>query len=532
MNYRNSKKICRTLGTMVFAGTMLVGCKSSDNIKADVKITLSDDSCKCDSDSVSVNKNTIAINDEGTYVVSGSLSDGQIIVDAKDKKVEIILDNTEITSKTSAAIYVKKADKVSLVLADGSKNTLSNTEEFVSIDDNNIDSVIFSKDNLVLSGDGELTINSAYGHGIVSKDELEITSGTYNVTSESHGLSAKDCVKILAGKFNLTTGKDGIHAENTDDNAMGFVYIEAGEFVIDSDGDGIDASNYVQIEDGKFEIAAGDGEVQNMDMLQMPEGMPKPEDGQMPGNDRMPRRGDGEMPEGMQKPEDGQMPEKGDFMQNGGQSSDSTSTKGIKADVSLTVNGGEILISKSYEGLESASIIINDGKIDITSSDDGMNASGENDEILLEINGGTISVNASGDGVDSNGDIIINGGIIYIDGPTSDGDSPVDFGEKSSFYTNGGTVVAVGSSGMAEKMDEKSSQAGMLVVLDETMEAGEVTLSDSNGNQLVSYETKKSYRCVTISCEGLKEGETYTLTTSGKSTEIEMTDLIYSNKSR
>ena len=109
MNYRNSKKICRTLGTMVFAGTMLVGCKSSDNIKADVKITLSDDSCKCDSDSVSVNKNTITINDEGTYVVSGSLSDGQIIVDAKDKKVEIILDNTEITSKTSAAIYVKKS---------------------------------------------------------------------------------------------------------------------------------------------------------------------------------------------------------------------------------------------------------------------------------------------------------------------------------------------------------------------------------------------------------------------------------------
>ena len=100
------------------------------------------------------------------------------------------------------------------------------------------------------------------------------------------------------------------------------------------------------------------------------------------------------------------------------------------------------------------------------------------------------------------------------------------------FYTNGGTVVAVGSSGMAEKMDDTSSQAGMLIVLGETMEVGEVTLSDSNGNQLVSYETKKSYRCVTISCEGLKEGETYTLTTSGKSTEIEMTDLIYSNKSR
>ena len=112
-------------------------------------ITLSDDASSCDSSSVTISNNTITITDEGTYLLTGSLSDGQVIVNADDKKVQLVLDSVNINCDTSAALYVKAADKVFVTLASDSENTLSNTNDFVAIDDNNIDAVIFSKDDLL-----------------------------------------------------------------------------------------------------------------------------------------------------------------------------------------------------------------------------------------------------------------------------------------------------------------------------------------------------------------------------------------------
>lgn len=208
---------------------------------------------------VYISGNIITITKEGTYVLSGALSEGQIIVDADSAKVQLVLDNADITCASSAAIYVKNADKVFITLAEGSENILMNTAEYEAIDDNNINAVIFSKDDLTLNGKGTLTINSEYGHGIVSKDDLKLVGGTYNITAENHALSGKDSVRIADGTYNLTSGKDGIHSENADDDEKGFVYIASGDFTIESTGDGIDASYVVQIDDGDFDITAGDG---------------------------------------------------------------------------------------------------------------------------------------------------------------------------------------------------------------------------------------------------------------------------------
>ena len=244
-----------------------VGYEESDS----VKISLSDDSTTVSSgssdnsstddtvDGVTVDGNVITITSGGTYIISGTLTEGQLVVDADDEKVQLVLDNADITCATSAAIYVKSAGKTFITLAEGSENILMNTAEFEAIDDNNIDAVIFSKDDLALNGSGTLTINSENGHGIVSKDDLKITGGTYNITAASHALSGKDSVRIAAGTFNLVSGKDGIHSENADDSSKGYVYIAGGEFTIDSTGDGIDASNIVQIDDGTFDITAGGG---------------------------------------------------------------------------------------------------------------------------------------------------------------------------------------------------------------------------------------------------------------------------------
>lgn len=592
-----------------------VGYEESDS----VKISLSDDSTTVSSgssdnsstddtvDGVTVDGNVITITSGGTYIISGTLTEGQLVVDADDEKVQLVLDNADITCATSAAIYVKSASKTFITLAEGSENILMNTAEFEAIDDNNIDAVIFSKDDLALNGSGTLTINSENGHGIVSKDDLKITGGTYNITAASHALSGKDSVRIAAGTFNLVSGKDGIHSENADDSSKGYVYIAGGEFTIDSTGDGIDASNIVQIDGGTFDITAGGG-VENStkthedNMMGGRGGGKGPQMGEAPDGNAPSEKPSGEAPQGdpgnnssdnsnsdretpPEKPDSNTNQAAGTEQSESDTSdSDSASTKGIKADGRLyinggtftinsaddsvhsnsavtindgtytlttgddgvhsgeavEINGGTITISESYEGLEGLTVTINDGDIDITSSDDGINAAGgteemgfgrmgndstedtSTDEMWMEINGGYIHVLAGGDGIDSNGDITVNGGEVYIDGPSDNGNSAIDYGDRSACYVNGGTVVAIGSSGMAEYISDDSDQQVMLVKLDSQKEAGEVTLTDSDGNEIITYTALKSYDCVIISTKDLEAGQTYTLTTSGTQTSVDL----------
>lgn len=559
-----------------------------------VYVTLSDDGITGETDGVAINGQMVTITAEGTYIFSGTLSEGQIVVDADNAKVQIVFDNVDITCASSAAVYVKSAEKVFVTLAEGSQNTLRNTDEYVAIDDNNIDAVIFSKSDLTLNGTGSLTIVSAEGHGIVSKDDLKITGGTYDITAAGHALSGKDSVRIADGTFILTAEKDGIHAENADDEEKGYIYIADGDFTITSDGDGMDASNIVQIEDGTFDITAGGGAANSLkthesDVPGGPGGG-MPQNGERPDGESMPQMGEkpdgenmtemGKRPDGTTPPEKPSQTDQSDTADETAapdnatdhQSSSAettedtttdesgTSTKGIKAgggmylnggtyqidsaddsihsnanitiadgtytlatgddgvhaDDALIVNGGTITVTESYEGLEGLAVTINDGTIDITASDDGINTAGEK----MELNGGYIHILAGGDGVDSNGDLTINGGEIYIDGPSDNGNSAIDYGDRSSAYVNGGTLVAIGSSGMAEVMSDSSKQKVLMVKLGEQMEAGNVVLTDSEGNVIVSYTALKTYDCVIISTAEVESGATYTLTTSGTTTEV------------
>ena len=559
-----------------------------------VYVTLSDDGITGETDGVVIKGQTVTITAEGTYIFSGTLSEGQIVVDADNAKVQIVFDNVDITCASSAAVYVKSAEKVFVTLAEGSQNTLRNTDEYVAIDDNNIDAVIFSKSDLTLNGTGSLTIVSAEGHGIVSKDDLKITGGTYDITAAGHALSGKDSVRIADGTFILTAEKDGIHAENADDEEKGYIYIADGDFTITSDGDGMDASNIVQIEDGTFDITAGGGAANSLkthesDVPGGPGGG-MPQNGERPDGESMPQMGEkpdgenmtemGKRPDGTTPPEKPSQTDQSDTADETAapdnatdhQSSSAettedtttdesgTSTKGIKAgggmylnggtyqidsaddsihsnanitiadgtytlatgddgvhaDDALIVNGGTITVTESYEGLEGLTVTINDGTIDITASDDGINTAGEK----MELNGGYIHILAGGDGVDSNGDLTINGGEIYIDGPSDNGNNAIDYGDRSSAYVNGGTLVAIGSSGMAEVMSDSSKQKVLMVKLGEQMEAGNVVLTDSEGNVIVSYTALKTYDCVIISTAEVESGATYTLTTSGTTTEV------------
>jgi len=141
--------------------------------EASAKITLSGDSASSDSDAVQISDSTVTITDEGTYILSGTLHNGMIVVNAEDTdKVRLVLNGADITNSTSAAIYILEADKVFITTASGTENTLGNGGEYVAIDDNNIDAVVFSKSDLTLNGAGTLAINASAGHGVVSKDDL------------------------------------------------------------------------------------------------------------------------------------------------------------------------------------------------------------------------------------------------------------------------------------------------------------------------------------------------------------------------
>ena len=191
------------------------------------------------------------ITSAGYYRFTGVSEEYSIIVNAGDEdKVRIILDEANMTCATFAPIYVKNADKVFLILE--GENTLTTSGSFVQIDENTVDGVLFSKDDLTIQGEGKLTIDSnSAKHGIVCKDDLKITGGNVIVKAKNHAIDANDSVSITGEntEISLTSKKkDGIHCENEDDTTKGYVYIEDASVTITAtSGDGIDASKSVYI---------------------------------------------------------------------------------------------------------------------------------------------------------------------------------------------------------------------------------------------------------------------------------------------
>ena len=439
-------------------------------------LVLDDAGSTIDGAGVSIEGSTITIEVEGVYVVTGSLADGQIVVDTDDEKVQLVLAGMSLTTSGAAALLVNSADKVFVTLAEGTQNTLAATGASEATGETTIDGALFARDDLTINGAGALSVTSAQGHGIVGKDELTICGGALTVEAAGHALQANDSVAIADGTLVLTAGTDGIHAENEDDPDLGYLYVGGGSITVTAASDGFDAGSVLQIDDGAITVTAGDD--------------------------------------------------------------------GLHAEYDLAVNGGTIQVLQSYEGIEGSTISITGGTIDITASDDGLNAAGEPQEdstaymrnevmeydetAAIYINGGALTIDASGDGIDSNGDLAIEGGTIYVSGPTSGADGALDY--TGTGEITGGTVVAAGSSGMAQNFGTSSSQPSMLVSAQGSA-GSTISLTDSSGTELVSYTPAKAFSCVVISTPDLEVDETYTLTVDGSSTSIELSDTIYTNVS-
>ena len=198
----------------------------------------------------------VTITKAGVYRVTGSAENVTIIVDAGDEdKVQLVLDGVSVTNADAPCIYVRNADKVFVTLS--GDNSLSVTGQFTADGDTNTDGVIFSKDDLTLNGAGSLTVNSS-DNGIVGKDDLKITGGTYQITAASKAIEANDSIRVASGSFTIKAGTDGLYAENEDDDSLGYIYIGGGSFSMSVGDDGIHAVSLVQIDGGTFTISAAE----------------------------------------------------------------------------------------------------------------------------------------------------------------------------------------------------------------------------------------------------------------------------------
>lgn len=430
-----------------------------------VRITLNGDTATCASDDVVISGSTVTIKDEGTYILTGTLDDGMIIVDADENdKPQLVLDNVTINSASSAPIYILEADKVFITLAQDSENTLSNGGTFTAIDENNIDAAVFSKQDLTFNGYGSLTVTSPVGHGIVSKDDLVFTSGTYTIASASHGLDANDSVRVVNAQLTIDAGKDGIHAENDDDTSLGFIYIAGGTFAIGAEGDGISAGAYMQIDDGDFDIASGDDGFHADDTLTVTDGT----------------------------------------------INISESYEGLEG-LHIDVSGGDIYLVATDDGFNAAGGTDESGFGGARGNDQfgGGPMGGGSSNGSIVISGGTIYINASGDGIDANGTLEISGGYTTVCGPTQGDTATLDY--DSSAVITGGTFIGTGASGMAQTFSD--SEQGVFAVSVGNQSAGTaIKLEDANGNVLVEYTPELSYAVVILSSPDIVKGETYTIT--------------------
>lgn len=347
------------------------------NEKDAVKITLKNTAAEISGQGAEFNNNTVRITQAGTYILTGQLDDGKILISAgKDDTVTLVLQNMSITSSSTAAIYAEKCGKTILLLDDNSNNTITDNGEYTESDDTP-NSAIYIKDDLTILGDGILTVNANSHNGITSKDTLKITSGNLTVNAANNGITGKDNLAITGGTITVTAQADGLRStySDTDNSEKGHIFIQNANLNLTTGNDAIQAEKNLSINSGTFTIKTGNGASEKSNHNQNFAMNNNSEDsesikGIKAGQNIEINGGTFDI-----NSEDDSIHSNNDITITNGTFNISSSDDGIHADNTLTVKNGTINIKQSYEGLEAAVIDIFDGLIDINASDDGINAS-------------------------------------------------------------------------------------------------------------------------------------------------------------
>ncbi len=477
---------------------------------------------------------TVTITAKGVYRVRGASENVTITVNdsTQSGNIYLVLDGVTMTNSDAPCILVEAADKV--VVQCVGENSLTYTAASAEAD-----GAIYARDDLTLSGGGSLTVASSL-HGVVGCDDVKITSGTLTVRAGSIGVKANDSVRIGGGSVLIVSGHDGVHVDS--DDGSGYFYMNGGALTISAGYDGIDVgtdgdsmTGFVRLDGGTIDVTAGGGSAKSKSGAASQKGVKC--DGAILVND-------GTL---TVSAADDAVHSGTDVTIAGGTLTLSSSDDGVHADNALAIRGGAVAVTKSYEGLEAYEVTVSGGEISVTASDDGINAAGGSDTASTEgwsfrwggmnaagtgtltITGGTVYVSAQGDGLDSNGSLYVSGGLVLVEGPTGSGNGALDYGDHSGDVAEitGGTVLALGSSGMAVNFSG-GTQCAALVSLSGAAGTA-ITVDDGSG---FTFTASKSFACAVYSSPEMTKGNSYTITAGSSSAAMDFTSsLTYSNVS-
>ncbi len=443
----------------------------------------SDTVLKCENGDVTVENGTgasfasgrLSITQGGTYVLSGSL-DGQVFVQVADtEKVHLVFNGFSLTCADNSPLYCEDADKVSITLADGTENSVTdNGSGFVQGTDpgnGRYAGAIHSKCSLTINGNGSLSVVTTYRHGVVCNKNLRIVSGEISVQAAEDGLKGKNSLSARGGTVRVAADGDGLKVSEEEDPEKGYLVLEGGDYTVECDGDGLDVSRLIQVTGGTLRVKSGDHALRSLG------------DVKIGGNAVLELDA-----------------------YSGSEDSDA---KGIKAEGDVKVSGGSLRVTRSFEGIESREgfVKITGGQVELTSSDDAISA-----ETLIEVSGGSLFADARGDGLDSNGDIVFSGGTVVVQGPTNNANGTLDCGDDGGVIrTDGGVLLAYGSAGQA-KFPDAGSSAQCYVRIDAELTEGTVySLRGADGSAVCTFVLRQDAQSVCISVPALQSGAKYTL---------------------
>lgn len=377
------------VATLLLAGSAL----------ADGSITLSPDGSTSTDASVRIDGQTVTITQAGTYQIAGTLDDGALIVEsAENAKITLVLGGVSIRNSTGAAIQIATADDVTIELAEGTTNVLQSGEKVdiatATEGEEASGGALQSKVDLKIKGKGSLTVLGYLNNGIHCTKDLKIKNGNISVTALGHGIKGKNSVTVSGGTVTVTSGKDGITSDETENEEKGFVTIENGEIIITSVGDGVSAETTLTVTGGVISIISGGGSANAQQKTDNMRGWWDFDNSASDDNSvscKGLKAGKALVISGGSITIDAQddaLHTDGDMTISGGECILSTGDDGAHAALSLTVLDGKITVLTSYEGLEANQITLADGELDITATDDGINANGGSDGFSGGFGGG------------------------------------------------------------------------------------------------------------------------------------------------
>lgn len=477
-------------------------------------ITLSGSTATSPSPDVQINGGVVTITGAGTYQLTGSLTNGQVVVDtAESGIVRLILDGVTIANSTSSAVNVIDADEVMVYLNPGTTNRLSDATRYVypdpSVDEPN--AALFSKADLTIAGAGALTVTGNAYDGIASKDGLVIAGGTITVTAVDEGVRGKDYIVVDGGSLTVTAREgDGLKSNEDGDARLGYVLFRDGTVNITAQGDGVHGETDIIVAGGTLTVRAGGGRT-----------APLPGDASAKGLKAgvLIVTGGGQI---TVDAADDAVHSDAAIAIDGGTLTLATADDAVHAETTLDVTTGTVNVTNSNEGLEALKLTISGGTVNVTATDDGLNAVEEGiDEFAvapnayIRITGGSVATIGGTDGVDTNGTLTISGGTLAAHGSdfTPFGEGGLDSNGPTTF--NGGTTFAAGLAAVTGMIANNSPQRWITYRFTTRQAAGTIVQVAYGGSVIGAYRAPKAFQQIAFSSAQTIGGRTYDIYTGG-----------------